>query len=52
MNNRVPLTDQNGNSWVHRYEGIIGTSFFKNISVKDPQNRTDNLVADVRGLLI
>lgn len=52
MKNREPLTDQNGNSWMHSYEEIIGTSFFKNIPEKDPQNRTDSLVADIRELLI
>lgn len=52
MKNQEPLTDQNGYSWVHNYEEIIETSFFKNIPEKDPQNRTDSLVADIRELLI
>ena len=52
MKNQKPLTDQNGNRWVHNYEEIIETSFFKNIPEKDPQNRTDSLVANIRELLI
>lgn len=51
MKNRKPLTDQNGNSWMNNYEEIIDSSFFKNIPQKDPQNRTDSLVADIRELL-
>jgi len=49
--NRESLTDQNGNSWVYSYEEIIETSFFKSVPEKDPQNRTDSLVADIRELL-
>lgn len=52
MKTNEPLTNQNGNSWVDSYEEIVETSFFKNIPEKDPQNRTDNLVADIRELLI
>lgn len=52
MKNKEPLTDQNGNSWLHSYEDIMDTPFFKKIPEKDPQNRTDSLVADIRELLI
>ena len=45
------LTDYNGNHWVENYSGIIETDFFKNIPTKDPQNRTDSLVADIRELI-
>ena len=52
MKTNEPLTNQNGNSWVDSYEEIVETSFFKSVPEKDPQNRTDSLVADIRELLI
>lgn len=50
MSNR-PLTDHNGNHWVDNYEDIVSTPFFENVPKKDPLNRTDSLMADIRGLL-
>lgn len=51
MMSKRPLTDHNGNPWVDNYAEIVTTPFFQNVPEKDPQKRTDSLVADIRELI-